>query len=174
MLPLRQEPSPEPPDPPPCRTWGVPPMNQNPRSLSGPELCWDTPSPIGPILIEVPALGPDLQAGRTAHRRTGVTRRRRRLRREVRMAGSALMVVMPLTWVLFTFCGSQPEPPAVQPRLMGVEGVPASFLAVDQVPWVRPVGERATTQACDDQTPVVLPGYVLPEEGCEEPAHAGG
>ena len=72
----------------------------------------DVARPIVPILIQVPNL-------RAPGRRPGPTRRRRRLRKEVRVAGLTMMSVLPVGFLLLALGGAQPaERPArwVAPR----------------------------------------------------------
>ena len=134
--------------------------------------------PIIPVLIRVPSLDPTTGA----RRRPPI--RRRRLRREVRMAGSLLIMATPLAWALMMMGGRDPEPLAGVPaRLIGIEGLgtsvdesarnpaiarPSTSLGPETAATVGPASPRATWG------PVVLPGYLLPMDGNEEPAHAGG
>jgi hypothetical protein len=70
---------------------------------------------------------------------------------------------------MFLFAGD-PEPAGVPARLMGIEG----FASADEVP--RPPAPVVTVPrpAGAVDTPVMLPDYVLPDDGSEEPTHAGG
>ena len=129
----------------------------------GPQL-----SAIPLVLIQVPTVRAVRQARRPSVsamarvRSQGLVRPRRRLRREVRLAGSVILMIAPLALAvarLFSASGSPDDAPAdfaaVRP--------PAVWLSIE-APVTEPVG------------PVVLPGYVLPDDGSgsEEPAHAGG
>ncbi|HEV3166760.1 MAG TPA: hypothetical protein VGZ22_22225 [Isosphaeraceae bacterium] len=155
-------------------------MNRNQPALCGPDIDWssDTIRAIGPVLIQVP----DLSATRRSSHRFGssattTTRRRRRLKREVRFAGAALLLMgMPLGWV-FTTSGTAPEPTGVSARLIGIEGVgsPTIASAEDDPRLTLPIEPVVSvpSQARGEDAPVVLPGYVLPDDGSEEPAHAG-
>jgi hypothetical protein len=151
-------------------------MTQDHIVLCGPTRVWDPVRPIGPVLIQVPALSSSSQHWRRTATRTAV-RRRRRLRREVRLAGTAfLLFVVPLAWGILTVGRSDAEQPAVSARLTGIEIVSPSFAAADESSRVTgPTEPSAAAPGVlrERQTPVVLPGYVLPDDGSEEPAHAG-
>jgi hypothetical protein len=143
-----------------------------------------------PVLIRVPAL-----AGSRPHVRVrparlrprpvvGVPARRRRLRREVRVAGSALLFCVPMAFGLLTFWGP--------PRSSAGASAPSASIAAS--PAVAPQAESAArreaspplatisfeplvepTRPEDPKVPVVRPaGYLLPDDGPEESAHAGG
>jgi hypothetical protein len=142
--------------------------------------------PVPVLLIEVPLMAPRVRPARRpsvaaterirAHGASpllGQTRqRRRRLRREVRMAGYVLAIALPLALALALLRGA----PAV-----GRDGsgpAPRSPVATE----LRPPGIRITLDPSalnpqfEPESTVVLPGYLLPDEGegAEEPAHAGG
>jgi hypothetical protein len=148
-------------------------MNRDMKALSGPVYVRNPVRPIGPVLIQVPAL-PGSTA-RTPIRPSGrtTTRRRRRLRRELRVAGSALLLVAPLAWAALFLFGGDTEPVGVPARLVGIEG----FASAEELPrLVIPIVPMVTVPppARDAKGPVVLPNYVLPDDGFEEPTHAGG
>lgn len=115
------------------------------------------PGPV-PTLIRVPAL--------PAARRVGVTtRRRRRLRREVKVAGTALLFGLPMAWTLLAF-GPRAEAGRAEVARAVVE--PAS-MGVDSPSIV-----TISLEADEARPPVVLHA-IAPAEGPEEvAAHAGG
>jgi hypothetical protein len=95
------------------------------------------------------------------------------------VAGAAIVLMgMPLGWMLLFAVGRDTEPAGVPARLIGIENVSAApFRAVDDGPGlllpIEPVVAVPTPSRADD-APVIVPGYVLPVDGSEEPAHAGG
>jgi hypothetical protein len=101
---------------------------------------------------------------------------RRRLRREVRLAGYLMICLLTLIWVprvlLFRSEGSAVE--ARSGRTGAGRGragtafrtVPAPAISIS----IEPAGLAPYAGA---ESPVVFPGYLLPDDGCEEPAHAG-
>ncbi|MGA9924623.1 MAG: hypothetical protein WBQ29_14575 [Isosphaeraceae bacterium] len=149
-----------------------------------------------PVLILVPHVRPSSTqclsfAGPTAAapRLRGVRRPRRRLRRQVRVAGYTLLGLLPLllAWSRWTDAQSIRHP---WPRLLllpshrsgreapdgGTEpGAWNSASAVTTSPApvllsIEPVG---TAVDSDTETPVVFPGYLLPDDHHEEPVHEG-
>jgi hypothetical protein len=150
-------------------------MSLDIRALSGPVRVREPAPvrPIGPVLIQVPALRtPGARTPARPSARTAM-RRRRRLRKEVRIAGSALLLGTPVACALMFLFAGDPEPAGVPARLMGIEG----FASADEIPRPpAPVAPVITvprpTGAAD--APVVLPAYVLPDDGSGEPTHAGG
>ena len=134
--------------------------------------------PVPVLLIEVPLLAPRVRPARRpsvaateriqAHGASpfpGRTRtRRRRLRREVRMAGYVLATALPLALALALFRGA----PAVGRDGSGPGPRPPGVVITLDPGALNPQFEPEAT--------VVLPGYLLPDEGegAEEPAHAGG
>lgn len=135
-----------------------------------------------PVLIRVPSLS------QAAGVRRRVPARRRRLRREFRMAGSTLLMATPLAWALIMLGGRESEPMAGVPaRLIGIECLGTPVVVADEVPRVRAMPGAGSTASNPEtaamivpasargrRSPVVLPGYLLPVDGTEEPAHAGG
>ena len=149
---------------------------------------WQAPRhTLAPVLIRVPDLSAAAGAARRRRRAEGrqSLRRKRRLRKEVRLVGSAfLLLCAPLAWSILTSVGPhhhhhQAEPVGVSAQLMSIEMDGPAFASASpgeaprRVP--RPVEPALATPARprDDMAPVVLPGYVLPDDGSEEPAHAG-
>jgi hypothetical protein len=133
-----------------------------------------------PVLIRVPqarrvrpARRPSARASARArqsayagpHHRPGP---RRRLRREVRMAGYLLMTTGPLTLaaVLLAGSGELPGAPAGAPRSVSAAARRPSISLSIEPSSLSPVAQP--------EPPVVLPGYVLPDDPVEEPSHAGG
>lgn len=86
-------------------------------------------------------------------------RPRRRLRREFRQAGYAFLFAAPLVFALFLLRGL-PESGATNARVEShaTSGPPAVSLIID----------------ARKPEPVVLPGYVLPDDGAEESSHHAG
>jgi hypothetical protein len=116
----------------------------------------DVARPIVPILIQVPNL-------RAAGRRPGPARRRRRLRKEVRVAGLTMMSVLPVGFLLLALGGAQPvgrSARGADPR--GIE-----------TPRLATAYARADAPVASAPTPVVFRDYLLPVDGPEELDHAG-
>ena len=95
------------------------------------------------------------------------------------MAGSALLLGLPLSWVLLAFGAGPPTRIGAAPAFdrSAPAGGPG-FVAVDELPAIAiPVpGESAASAPASvraGRAPVVLPGYLLPDDGSEEAAHAG-
>jgi hypothetical protein len=126
------------------------------------------------VLIRVPALQTPsaLHSSRSAAR--PAVARRRRLRREVRLTATVLLLVAPLGFAILAFQAAKPEPQGVAARLTGIEGLGH---ATDEGPGLALPAAPAmhvSLPACEDDGAVVLPNYVLPDSGTEEPSHAGG
>lgn len=118
---------------------------------------------IAPTLIQVPAL-----SGRGTSRRA-LPRRRRRLRREVRVAASALLFALPMAGLLLMLGAGHPESEA----RAAVEEAPSISISVE--PIALPHG--GATLRLDETSPTVLIDEIVPEgavSGAEEAAHAGG
>ncbi|MGE3819727.1 MAG: hypothetical protein AB7I30_09845 [Isosphaeraceae bacterium] len=121
------------------------------------------------LLIEVPAVAPLVRQARRPSRAAtervriwGVMdppRRRRRLRREVRLAGYALLALTSLSTAGILLQGG---PDTSVPRSENAVRPPAISLSIEPAAVLRPGGT------------VVLPGYLLPADVSEEPSHAGG
>jgi hypothetical protein len=130
------------------------------------------------VLIQVP----HVHVGRTRHeagrrqphafgRPVGNGRPRRRLKREIRMAAYAGLAFAPILVAATVWC-LHPSRPLAAAEIATVE---------------RPVDEAAPTPAAvlitiepsvsaidsEPETPVVFPGYLLPDDHREEPAHEG-
>jgi hypothetical protein len=148
-------------------------MTRNTRALPRPLHIGEPVRPHVPVLIQVPALpGPTARTMLRSSARTTM-RRRRRLRREFRIAGSALLLGTPLACTLLFLFAGDPEPVGVPARLVGIEGVASA----DEMPRLTtPIAPVVTVPPAlrDSHAPVVLPDYVLPDDGSEESTHAGG
>lgn len=117
------------------------------------------PRPALPVLIRIPTLAP-----------SGASRRRtprRRLRREVRVAALALLSILPLTLSIFALAGDRviprAAPVAADGEALGRPGAPSITISLEPVVTVRR----------DLETPVFLPGYLLPVEAAEESSDGG-
>jgi hypothetical protein len=140
-------------------------MNAQQRALSGPRVARDRdPAGAGvgvPVLIRVPALS--ASARRTTRR--PAARRRRRLRREVRVAATALLCGLPMTWGLLSLSAGRPEAPVVaEARTSAEDESPTLSISLE------PTGLTPTR----DASPRVVLEEVIPDAGSEESAHAGG
>jgi hypothetical protein len=125
----------------------------------------DVERPIVPILIQVPAL--TVSSRRISRPGT----RRRRLRKEVRVAGLTMMSMLPLTLLLLTLGGAGPTE---RPGIVVVNRVPAAPVGAEVIAdVVLTFDTERTGPASTAIVPVVFPGYLLPVDGLEEPAHAG-
>ena len=127
-----------------------------------------------PVLIQVPALP-------TASTRRGPSpvRRRRRLRREVRVVGSALLIGMTTTLGLLPMWGGRTpgrvlaaaipaaEAPAPAPTPAGASAPAESEPIASLSAAIEPAAPRDLAQ------PVVLYGIILPDDGAEEATHGG-
>lgn len=137
-------------------------MNREPSALCGPASARNPIPTMASVLIQVPALG-----GR-ARRPAGPRRRRRRLRREFRVAGSALAFALPMAWAFLTCWGGQPDAPSLPmgpTRVQAAEVRPVATLTVEPA---------LATYPQDSEAPIVRPaGYLLPDDGSEGVAHAG-
>lgn len=124
--------------------------------------------PAVPVLIQVPALGsgPHIRP----LRRTAAPARRRRLRREVRMAGVGLLAGLPLTCLTLALGLGGPLG-AAQASKSGKAADPAGVVSVVETAPIAP--PDALDAASWEPAPVILPGYLLPVEDLEDPAHAG-
>lgn len=118
-----------------------------------------------PVLISIPNLSVPTRSPRPRVRR-------RRLRREVRVLGSALLVILPLAIAFLTLGGDKlprlaarvvVESPAASPEL-SIAGTPRISLA--------PLEPIVSLQS-DLDAPVILPGYLLPADAAEESTDGG-
>lgn len=167
------------------------PMPAASMSLTRPE-CLHPAS----VLILIPNVRPNATphlkfAGAmvTAPRLRGVRHPRRRLRRQVRIAGYALLALLPflLAWSHWTDArsirlpGSRlPSPTSRQPGLEVPDGgtdsgawISASAATTSPAPILLSIEPVGTAVDSDTETPVVFPGYFLPDDHHEEPVHEG-
>lgn len=174
-------------------------MYPSPGIQCGPAPARDAGQPIAPVLIQVPALPRARGASRRPSRqyvgpsRTAGVRRRRRLRREVRVAGSAILFGVPMAWAMLTLWspgtsadaapqGAEPARVAVAARDPEIRQGPRTDCVVsgevvdDGPPWATiSLEPTRTSQPGELTSPVVEPaGYLLPAESGEETFHAGG
>lgn len=132
------------------------------------------------VLIQVPSLPTGPRVPRPSVRPLGPVRRRRRLRREVRVAALALLFSVPMVGISLKFWPSGSSTEASIPMLVA-SMPPVSDLGqnAEDSPirsWVTISLEPAAGNRVPEfQPPVVRPaGFLLPDHGSEEPAHAGG
>jgi len=152
-------------------------------------------SPTIPLLIQVPRYSPH-PAHRMRHVQTragamsprGRSRRRRRLRREVRLAGYTVLAMVPILLA----CWSWPLTMPIRQSGARVLSIPSDSGQLDGWPgdggsgiWTSYTTPRSITPVllsvepfgasgdADSETPVVFPGYLLPDDTREEPAHEG-
>jgi hypothetical protein len=149
-----------------------------------------------PVLILVPHVRPSptrranfAGATTTSPRLKGVRRPRRRLRRQVRVAGYTLIGLLPLLLAWSHWTDAQPirHPATRQPSLpahrAGQEAperemdpgawVSASAVRTSPAPVSLSIEPAGTAVDSDTKTPVVFPGYLLPDDHHEEPVHEG-
>lgn len=130
-----------------------------------------------PVLIRVPMLS--VGPRRAARPSIQPRRSRRRLRREIRVAASALMFALPMSWALLAFAKIGPETAPASPTTNPA----ASPVATPEAPAADP-GPRATItldpsavaypSAPALDVPAVVPaGYLVPDDGSEESLHEG-
>jgi hypothetical protein len=125
----------------------------------------DVERPVVPILIQVPALTA------SSRRMCRPVVRRRRLRKEVRVAGLTMMSMLPLTLLFLTLGGAGPTD---RPAMAIIERLPAVPVRAEVIADVVLTFDTERTGPAPTATvPVVFPGYLLPVDGLEEPAHAG-
>jgi hypothetical protein len=114
-------------------------------------------------------------------------RPRRRLRRGVRRAGWSLLVLISMAGTFamgWTTRGGSPRPPVLSTTALVADGE-ATFRTPGsrERPSAHPVpeaegdafaiGPALGAPVADAEIPVVFPGYVLPDDNREEPAHEG-
>jgi len=169
------------------------PTNPNPMPMPLTESGFVHPAP---VLIQVPHVRPNPTRGlhsvrhaETTLRPRGAPQPRRRLRREVRVAGYTLLALFPLVLALSHWNDPRSIPHSAT-RLLSLPSHRSQREAVDggadRGAWIsasavtfppaqvllsiEPVG---TAVDCDAETPVVFPGYLLPDDHHEEPVHEG-
>lgn len=135
------------------------------------------------LLIQVPSL-PDRQASArpssTRVLRRNSPRRRRRLRREVRVAALTGLFCVPVAGLLLTFWPSESRSQmSASARAASLPSV-SETTRTPELPPARSLVTISLEPSAEDrfpefQHPVVRPaGFLLPDLGPEEPAHAGG
>ena len=152
----------------------VAPMAANEGALAMTQTCESTSHPTPtrrrastplPVLISIPNLA-------TASRSPRPRPRRRRLRREVRVAGYALLAILPFSMAFLAFGADGLSPLAatssVEHRATSTE------LDIRQAPVISlaPL-EPVITVRRDLDTPVILPGILLPADTPEESSDGG-
>jgi hypothetical protein len=103
-----------------------------------------------------------------------VIKPRRRLRREVRVVGYGVLFIGTLAWISPVLRGTLPVFLTQSDRVQASRGV----LDTSRVLGARPtisisIEPAALAPYAEADSPVVFPGYLLPDDGGEEPAHAG-
>ena len=151
-------------------------------------------SPV-PLLIQVPRFSPHpahsrrpVQAPVMSTSPQGRSGRRRRLRREVRVAGCTVLALLPLVLAFWSWPATTPDGASGAHVLSipyqsvhrkglpgdGGTGIWTSAATPSPIPpvllSVEPFGASGDA---DGETTVVFPGYLLPDDNREEPAHEG-
>jgi hypothetical protein len=123
------------------------------------------PSAALPVLISIPKIAVDSRSPR-------LRVRRRRLRREVRAVGYALLIFFPLSMAWFTFGGG--KRPAEASSLVVDRPVNSAGVSTSTAPMISlaPLEPVVTVQR-DVDAPVFLPGYLLPADPAEESSDGG-
>ena len=121
-----------------------------------------------PVLIQIPKLGPSPRAFRRPARR-------RRLRREVRVAGFALLALLPIAFTLFTFGGDRLPPARAASLTVEHSEAPDEPEPATRKPGVISLAplEPVVTIRRELDAPVFLPGYLLPADAPEESSDGG-
>jgi len=166
---------------------------QNCATLSRPSFVdpdVDSPRPFAPssvpVLIQVPMVRPARRKPKPARRASATAtarfranaiphrghRPKRRLRKGVRVSGYAVLAAVSFGLAALLLRGgagastSGVAPRADHPQVAAASvRPPAVSLTVEGAPGASPV---------EPATPVILPGYLLPDDGVEESTHAGG
>jgi len=90
------------------------------------------------------------------------------------MAGYAVMAAAPLVVVALMLSGGHPRALALDRHRFGHEARGAEFAKGMCRPVISISIEPAALPSCSEaEPPIVFPGYLLPADGSEEPAHAG-
>ncbi len=118
-----------------------------------------------PVLISIPNIAP---ATRTPKGRV----RRRRLRREVRIVGYALLIVLPLSMALATFAGDRRSFPVSGKLVVDHQASAAPAVELQAPVSLSPLEPIATFDR-EERGPVILPGVVIPVDDLEEPSDGG-
>jgi hypothetical protein len=131
-------------------------MNLETKALPGPESDRDAAPLFLPVLIQVPALS---RRGRPLTQRS--SGRRRRLRREVRVAGTALLCGVPMAWMLLALGVGRSEVVAAPER--------PAFTVSDDPPMV-----TISLEPARELSPPVVLEAIVPDIDTEEAFNAGG
>jgi hypothetical protein len=134
-----------------------------------------------PILIQVPELpvssrvrGRSRMFTRTRQDDPCRPRSRRRVRREVKLAGYGMMLMLTLAWLPQMSPGRWPATTPQSVSARASRGSNCAAYAAAPPPAISISIEPAVLAPyADAESPVVFPGYLLPDDGCEEKAHAG-
>ena len=118
-------------------------------------------NPVVPTLIRVPAVS-SRSAATGRHAWPARPRRRRRLRREVRRTGAALMVGLVITLGLLPILGGRGSTPALS------VAAPAQPVPDDFEPIVSLSASIEPSTPRDLGHHAVLPGIIEPDDGAEE------
>jgi hypothetical protein len=127
-----------------------------------------------PLLISVPSLASPARAPRSRRLNAVAPPRRRRIRREIRAACIAAAATLPIAFGAFLLLGDRVGKP-----LTGLSGLPRDSVAVgietvQQSPAITiSIDPTVFATPAEGEQPVVFPGYLLPDDGPEESAHAG-
>jgi hypothetical protein len=91
------------------------------------------------------------------------------------MAGYTMLMTSPLVLAsLLLWAGGPTATMASAPSSQGSFRESAAPSAVEPPPVVSiTIEPPVLTPYAEAEPPVVLPGYLLPDDGCEEPVHAG-
>jgi hypothetical protein len=130
-----------------------------------------------PVLIRIPDLSSQ-RPTKAVHSRfhARVQPRKRRLKREVRWVGTAMLCGMPLLWgASLIFGGDSPRAASSARSTDAVANPTAAAFHLADPPVVSISLEPAGTPHTEESdAPVVRPaGYILPEDGSEEAIHEG-
>ena len=166
-----------------------------PVALLGPTQARKPAWPIAPVLIQVPDLSaaarrrawdsagdrfrPRPSSGRQPRAQV---RRKRRLRKEVRVMGALLMIVLPASWLFWNVpweraaaanAGRVVAKKAIASAIVVRGGEAEPIVSLTLEPMASSASPAKASPAREILGPVALPGYILPVEGSEEAAHAG-
>jgi hypothetical protein len=121
-----------------------------------------------PVLISIPNLA---TSGRGARPKV----RRRRLRREVRVAGYVLLAILPASMALVAFGGERPPTMAAGLTVERRGDSADHSIAPRPTPSIslEPLEPMVVTVHRELEAPVILPGYLLPADTSEESSDGG-
>lgn len=136
-------------------------MTQNPDTTTLPLPTRRRAVSAVPVLIRIPDLAAPALPRRRAHRR--------RLRREFRVAGYALLATLPIVLALSALSGDRL--PRLSASSLTVAADPGT--RIREVPAISLSLEPVGPGHRDPEAPVSLPGILLPADSTEEDAHGG-